>query len=201
MAYDFKKEQRTLYRPGEQLVVVDVPAMTFLTVRGHGDPNQPGSEYQQSIQLLYGLAYTIKMSKKGPVQPAGYFDFVVPPLEGFWWQEGINGMDYEQKEKLAFISCLRVPAYVTPAVFDWAAKEATAKKGLDFSRGNLQVLTEGKRVQVLHRGRLMMSPRRSASSSSLSSKITCSRTTLISGTTMKSTFPTHGARRRKSSKR
>ena len=152
MAYDFKKEQRTLYRPGEQPLVVDVPAMTFLTVWGHGDPNQPGSEYQQSIQLLYGLAYTIKMSKKGPVQPAGYFDFVVPPLEGFWWQEGINGMDYEQKEKLAFISCLRVPDYVTPAVFDWAVKEATAKKGLDFSRVNLQVLTEGKCVQVLHRG-------------------------------------------------
>lgn len=152
MAYDFKQAQKELYRPGEQPTLVDVPVMTFLTVRGQGDPNQPESEYQQSIQLLYSLAYTIKMSKKGTYQPAGYFDFVIPPLEGFWWQTGSRGMDYRHKEKLAFISCLRIPDYVTPATFDWAVREAGAKKELDFSRVSLRTFTEGKCVQALHRG-------------------------------------------------
>ena len=152
MAFDFKKAYKALYMPQNVPELITVPPANYIAVRGHGDPNEEGGAYKQAIEILYSVAYTLKMSYKTEHQIEGFFEYVVPPLEGFWWQEGINGMDYEQKEKLAFISCLRVPDYVTPAVFDWAVKEATAKKELDFSRVNLQVLTEGKCVQVLHRG-------------------------------------------------
>ncbi|KRL26139.1 hypothetical protein FD27_GL001275 [Limosilactobacillus frumenti DSM 13145] len=152
MAYDFKKEQKALYRPGKRPARIDVPQMTYLAVRGSGDPNMPDSEYQHSIQLLYSLAYTIKMSKMGDYQPANYFDFVVPPLEGFWWQPGVKGVDYQHKEKFHFISCIRMPDFVTPDVFQWAVHEATTKKQLDFSPVELLPVNEGQCVQVMHFG-------------------------------------------------
>ena len=149
MAYDFKKE---FYHPGKKPVVVAVPTMQFIAVQGKGDPNIEGSEYKKSIQLLYSIAYTIKMSKKETHKIKDYFDFVVPPLEGFWWQKGIQGIDYEHKEKFQFISCIRMPDFVTEDVFNWAKQEATKKKKMDFSKVQLVSLTEGKCVQIMHDG-------------------------------------------------
>lgn len=152
MAYSFKKEQKDLYNPGKRPMVIDVPAMNYLAVRGHGDPNAADSEYQRSIPLLYAVAYTIKMSKKGDHQLPGYFDFVVPPLEGYWWQDGVKGVDYDHKEKFSFISMIRMPDFVDQATFEWAVKEASAKKGLDLTKVEFLPQQEGLCVQALHIG-------------------------------------------------
>lgn len=152
MAYNFKKEQKDLYNPGKRPMVIDVPAMNYLAVRGHGDPNAADSEYQQSIPLLYAVAYTIKMSKKGDHQIPGYFDFVVPPLEGYWWQEGVKGIDYDHKEKFSFISMIRMPDFVDQATFEWAVKEASVKKRLDLAKVEFLSQHEGLCVQALHVG-------------------------------------------------
>lgn len=148
MAYDFKKEFRELYRPSSKPSILTVPPMSYIAVRGKGDPNTEGGEYQSSIPLLYGVAYTIKMSKKGPREIEGYFDFVVPPLEGFWWQERTNGeIDYARKDDFNFISCIRLPDFVTRDDFEWAVAEAAAKKKLDFSAVELLRVDEGLCVQ------------------------------------------------------
>lgn len=152
MAYDFKKEEKQFYKPGRKPKLIDIPKMTYIAVQGKGDPNIEGSEYKQSIQLLYSIAYTIKMSKMGTHKIKDYFDFVVPPLEGFWWQNGVQGVDYNHKEKFHFISCIRMPDFVTQDVFKWAKKEATTKKGLDFTPVKLITMTEGKCVQIIHVG-------------------------------------------------
>lgn len=152
MAYNFKKEQKDLYNPGKRPMVIDVPTMNYLVVRGHGDPNAADSEYQQSIPLLYAVAYTIKMSKKGDHQIPGYFDFVVPPLEGYWWQEGVKGIDYDHKEKFSFISMIRMPDFVDQATFEWAVKEASVKKRLDLAKVEFLSQHEGLCVQALHVG-------------------------------------------------
>lgn len=152
MAYNFKKEQKDLYNPGKRPMVIDVPAMNYIAVRGHRDPNAADSEYQQSIPLLYAVAYTIKMSKKGDHQIPGYFDFVVPPLEGYWWQEGVKGIDYDHKEKFSFISMIRMPDFVDQATFEWAVKEASVKKRLDLAKVEFLSQHEGLCVQALHVG-------------------------------------------------
>ena len=152
MAYDFKKEEKKFYRPSKKPTLIDVPTMTYLTVHGSGDPNQAGGEYQHALKLLYSLAYTIKMSKMGEYQPSGYFDFVVPPLEGFWWQPGVKGVDYQHKETFHFISAIRMPSFVTSEVFQWAVKEATAKKKLDFTPVKLTSIAEGQCAQIMHVG-------------------------------------------------
>ncbi|WP_283621067.1 GyrI-like domain-containing protein [Limosilactobacillus avium] len=152
MAYSFKKEQKDLYNLGKRPMVIDVPAMNYLAVRGHGDPNEINGEYQQSLQLLYPVAYTIKMSKKGDHHIPGYFDFVVPPLEGYWWQDGVKGVDYQHKERFNFISMIRLPDFVDQATFDWAIQTAQAKKGVDFSKVEFLPQHEGLCVQVLHVG-------------------------------------------------
>ena len=134
MAYDFKKEFKELYKPSSKPSILTVPPMSYIAVRGKGDPNIEGGEYQSAMPLLYGVAYTIKMSKKGPHEIEGYFDFVVPPLEGFWWQDPAGGqIDYARKGDFNFISCIRLPDFVTRDDFDWAVSEAAAKKKLDFS--------------------------------------------------------------------
>lgn len=152
MAYSFKKEQKDLYNPGKRPMVINVPAMNYLAVRGQGDPNAADSEYQRSIPLLYAVAYTIKMSKKGDHQIPGYFDFVVPPLEGYWWQDGVKGVDYDHKEKFSFISMIRMPDFVDQATFEWAVQEASAKKGLDLAKVEFLPQHEGLCVQALHVG-------------------------------------------------
>lgn len=152
MAFDYKKEYKEFYLPKNRPGIIEVPPMNFIAVRGKGDPNAEGSEYKESIGLLYGIAFTIKMSKKGDHRIEGYFDYVVPPLEGFWWQEGVQGMDYAHKEDFQFISVIRLPDFVTSKDFDWAIEEAARKKKTDFSRVEFFTYEEGLCVQCMHIG-------------------------------------------------
>ncbi len=152
MAFDYKKEYKEYYMPKAQPEIVSIPEMNFLAVRGRGDPNEEGGAYQKSIELLYGIAYTIKMSKKGEYQIEGYFDYVVPPLEGFWWQEGIQGFDPAKKEKFNWISVIRLPDFVRREDLDWALTEAANKKKQDFSLVEFLTIEEGICVQIMHIG-------------------------------------------------
>ena len=138
--------------PKNKPTIVDVPKMNYIAVRGKGNPNDEDGEYKQAIGLLYGIAYTIKMSKKTDHQINGFFDYVVPPLEGFWWQEGINGIDYSHKEDFCWISLIRLPDFVTKADFEWALEEATRKKKTDFSKAEFLTYHEGLCVQCIHIG-------------------------------------------------
>lgn len=152
MAFDYKREYKEFYAPKGGPSIVTVPRMNFIAVRGSGDPNREGGEYKQSIGQLYGVAYTIKMSKKGTRQIEGYFDFVVPPLEGFWWQDEVDGADYALKENFKWISVIRVPDFVKQPDFNWAVAEATKKKKADFSKVELMTYEEGLSVQCMHVG-------------------------------------------------
>ena len=152
MAFDFKKEYKEFYLPDKKPSVVLVPKMNYLAVRGQGDPNQKDGEYKQAIGLLYGIAFTIKMSKKGDHQIDGYFDYVVPPLEGFWWQPGVTGIDYAHKEDFRWIFVIRLPDFVTKADYNWAVDEATKKKKTDFSKVEYMTYDEGLCVQCMHIG-------------------------------------------------
>ena len=153
MAVDFKKVCKELYKPASKPSIVTVPPMSYVAVRGKGDPNTEGGEYQNALPLLYGIAYTVKMSKKGSRSIEGYFDFVVPPLEGFWWQDSPSGdIDYVRKDDFNFISCIRLPDFVSRDDFDWAVAEATTKKKLDFSAVELLKVDEGLCVQCMHTG-------------------------------------------------
>lgn len=153
MAFDFKKEYKAFYLPKAKPSIITVPKMNYIAVRGHGDPNAEAGEYKQSIGLLYAIAFTIKMSKKGTHKLKGYFDFVVPPLEGFWWQNGRNeSIDYRDKSSLNFISTIRLPEFVTKEEFDWAISEATSKKKRDFSKVEYFTYDEGECVQCMHVG-------------------------------------------------
>lgn len=152
MAFDFKKEYKELYFPKRKPAIIDVPAMRYAAVRGAGDPNIEGGAYKESIGVLYALAYTIKMSKMGDFKIEDYFDFVVPPLEGFWWQPGKRGIDYSHKEDFNWISAIRLPDFVTQDVFDWAKAQAAQKKGIDAGKAELLALDEGLCAQVMHIG-------------------------------------------------
>ena len=152
MPFDYKKEYKEYYQPPAKPTLVNVPPMNYIAVRGKGDPNEEDGEYKQAINLLYGIAFTIKMSKKGSRQIDGYFDYVVPPLEGFWWQEGVRGIDYAHKETFCWISLIRLPDFVSKPDFDWAVAEATAKKKTDFSKVEFLIYTEGLCVQCMHVG-------------------------------------------------
>lgn len=152
MAFDFKKEYKEFYLPPKKPGIVTVPAMNYIAVRGKGDPNDDNGEYKAGIGLLYGIAFTIKMSYKGSHKIDGYFQFVVPPLEGFWWQSGMKGIDYNHKENFDFISVIRLPDFVTKKDFDWAVAEATKKKKTDFSKVEFFTYDEGECVQCMHIG-------------------------------------------------
>ena len=152
MAFDFKKEYREFYLPKNKPQIVTVPKANFLGVRGQGDPNQEGGAYKAAIGVLYALAYTLKMSKLGDHQIEGHYDFVVPPLEGFWWQEGAEGFDYASKSAFHWISVIRLPDFVTKADFDWAVEEAGKKKKLDCSCAEFLTIDEGLCVQIMHLG-------------------------------------------------
>lgn len=152
MAFDYKKEYREFYLPKDTPSIVTVPRMNYIAVRGHGDPNVEGGEYKLSIELLYGVAYTIKMSRLGGRRIDGYFDFVVPPLEGFWWQDGSAGIDYSRKAELNWLSVLRLPDFVTEADLGWALAEAERKKKRDFSKVCFMSREEGVCVQCMHIG-------------------------------------------------
>lgn len=152
MAFDFKKEYKEFYLPKSKPGIVTIPSMNYIAVRGQGDPNLEDGEYKQAIGLLYGMAFTIKMSKMGDHRIDGYFDFVVPPLEGFWWQKGAEGVDYAHKEDFCWISVIRLPDFVTKAEFDWAVEEAARKKKADFSKVAFWPYEEGLCVQCMHSG-------------------------------------------------
>ncbi len=153
MAFDFKKEYKEFYMPKGKPSIVKVPKMNYVAVRGQGDPNAEDGDYQTAIGLLYAIAFTIKMSKKGSRQIEGYFDFVVPPLEGFWQQTGTDGgVDYSRKEYFQWISVIRLPDFVTEYDFRWAVEEATLKKRQDFSKVEFLTIEEGLCVQCMHIG-------------------------------------------------
>ena len=152
MPFDYKKEYKEFYLPPRTPGLVTVPAMNFLAVRGQGDPNQEGGAYKEALGLLYAVAFTIKMSKLGEHKLEGYFDYVVPPLEGLWWQEGVQGVDCAHKADFRWISLLRLPEFVTEDVFQWAIREATEKKQQDFSGVEFFSWEEGLCVQCMHLG-------------------------------------------------
>ena len=151
-AFDYKKEYKEFYLPPRKPQIVEVPEMNFLAVRGMGDPNEEEGDYKAAIGLLYSIAYTIKMSKMGKHRIEGYFDNVVPPLEGFWWQDGVQGVDYTRKDQFQWISLIRLPEFVTREEFDWAIQEASVKKQMDFSKVEFFTYHEGLCVQCMHIG-------------------------------------------------
>ena len=152
MAFDYKKEYKEFYLPPRKPGIVTVPPMNFVSVQGRGDPNEPGGEYQAAMELLYGIAFTIKMSYKGSHKIDGYFEYVVPPLEGLWHQEGVEGVDYAHKECFEWTSMIRLPDFVTKADFDWAVETASKKKKLDCSPAEFRTIDEGLCVQIMHIG-------------------------------------------------
>ena len=152
MAFDYKKEYKEFYMPKNKPGIIEIPKMNYIAVRGKGDPNDENGEYKASIALLYGIAFTIKMSYKGSHKIEGYFEYVVPPLEGFWWQDGKMNIDYSRKEDFNFISLIRLPDFVTKKDFDWAVKEAENKKKQKFSNVEFLTYDEGLCVQCMHIG-------------------------------------------------
>ncbi len=159
MPFDYKKEYKAFYLPPKTPGIIEIPPMHFVAVRGQGNPNEEGGAYQAAIGLLYGIAFTIKMSKMGDHRIDGYFDYVVPPLEGFWWQEGKTGIDYGDKSAFQWISVIRLPDFVARDDFDWAVDEATRKKKLDFSKAEYLTYDEGLCVQCMHIGAFDDEPR------------------------------------------
>lgn len=152
MAFDFKKEYKEFYLPKQKPEIIEVPKMNYIAVRGKGNPNAEGGEYQKAMEILYSLAYTIKMSYKTDYKIKGFFEYVVPPLEGFWWQENVDGIDYEDKDSFNWISCIRLPDFVEKEDFDWAVKTAEEKKRKDFSSAEFLTVEEGLCVQIMHIG-------------------------------------------------
>lgn len=152
MAFDFKKEYKEFYMPKGKPEIVTVPKANYIAVRGKGDPNDEGGAYQQAVGILYAVAYTLKMSYKTDYRIEGFFDYVVPPLEGFWWQDGVGGIDYSDKSTFNWISVIRLPDFVTQKDFDWATGEAEKKKHLDCSKAEFLTIDEGLCVQIMHIG-------------------------------------------------
>ena len=152
MAFDFKKEYKEFYMPKSKPEIVTVPKANYIAVRGEGDPNEEGGAYQAAIGVLYSVAYTLKMSYKTDHKIEGFFEYVVPPLEGFWWQDGIAGVDYSKKSAFHWISAIRLPDFVTEADLAWAVDTASKKKHIDCSSAEFLTVEEGLCVQILHVG-------------------------------------------------
>lgn len=152
MAFDYKKEYKEFYMPKNQPEIVTVPSMNYLAVRGKGNPNTGDGDYQRAIEILYALAYTLKMSYKTSYKIEGFFQYVVPPLEGFWWQAGVDGIDYNNKDTFQWISVIRLPDFITRTDFEWAVQTAREKKGLDCSVAEFMTVEEGRCVQMMHLG-------------------------------------------------
>ena len=152
MAFDFKKAYKEFYMPKNKPELIEVPPANYIAVRGKGNPNEEGGAYQRAISILYAIAYTLKMSYKTDHKIEGFFEYVVPPLEGFWWQDGFGGIDYSDKSAFHWISVIRLPDFVTRADFDWAVKAASQKKMLDCSSAEFMTIDEGLCVQIMHIG-------------------------------------------------
>ena len=152
MAFDYKKEYKEFYIPGGKPQIVEIPPMNYIAVRGEGNPNDENGAYKQAVGLLYALAYAIKMSPKAGYKIEGYFDYVVPPLEGFWWLAGADEIDFSHKEKYQWISVIRLPDFVSRKDFEWAVKEVERKKKMDCSKAEFMPVCEGLCLQVMHIG-------------------------------------------------
>ena len=152
MPFDFKKEYKEFYLPKNKPQIVNIPKANYIAIRGHGNPNEEGGAYQRAISVLYAVAYTLKMSYKTDYKIAGFFEYVVPPLEGFWWQDGICGVDYSKKDEFNWISIIRLPDFITRENFDWAVKTASEKKKIDCSKAEFLTIEEGLCVQIMHFG-------------------------------------------------
>ncbi|NMP37655.1 MAG: transcriptional regulator [Clostridiales bacterium] len=152
MAFDFKKEYKEFYMPGRKPELVSVPAANYIAVRGTGNPNDEDGAYKKAVGVLYAIAYTLKMSYMGEHKIEGFFQYVVPPLEGFWQQDGVDGFDPTRKETFKWISVIRLPDFITRADFDWAVRTATEKKKLDCSSAEFLSVDEGLCVQIMHIG-------------------------------------------------
>lgn len=158
MAFDFKKEYKEFYMPKNKPQIVEVPSMNYIAVRGQGDPNAENGEYQRAIGVLYAVAYTLKMSYKTDHKIEGFFEYVVPPLEGFWWQDKTVGVDYTDKDNFQWLSVIRLPDFVTEQEFAWAVATASEKKKLDCSTAQFVTIEEGLCVQIMHHGSFDLEP-------------------------------------------
>ena len=152
MPFDFKKEYKEFYLPKNKPQIVNVPKANYIAIRGQGNPNEEGGAYKQAIGILYAVAYTLKMSYKTDYKIDGFYEYVVPPLEGFWWQDGICGVDYSKKDEFNWISIIRLPDFITRENFDWAVKTASEKKKIDCSKAEFLTIEEGLCVQIMHFG-------------------------------------------------
>ena len=152
MSFDFKKEYKEFYLPKNKPQIVNVPKANYIAIRGQGNPNEEGGAYQRAISVLYAVAYTLKMSYKSDYKIDGFYEYVVPPLEGFWWQDGICGVDYSKKDEFNWISIIRLPDFITRENFDWAVKTASEKKKIDCSKAEFLTIEEGLCVQIMHIG-------------------------------------------------
>lgn len=152
MAFDFKKEFKEYYMPKNKPQIVDIPSMNYIAVRGKGNPNDEGGEYKKAIEVLYAVAYTLKMSYKTDYKIEGFFEYVVPPLEGFWWSDNGGDFDYSDKSELKWISVIRLPDFVTEKDFLWAVETASKKKKIDCSSAEFLTVAEGLCVQIMHNG-------------------------------------------------
>ena len=152
MPFDFKKEYKEFYMPAGKPEIVTVPRANYIAVRGNGNPNEEDGAYQKAIGVLYAVAYTLKMSYKTDYRIEGFYEYVVPPLEGFWWQEGVEGIDYSDKSSFCWISVIRLPDFITEKDFNWAVETATEKKKLDCSCAEFLTIDEGLCVQMMHTG-------------------------------------------------
>ena len=152
MVFDFKKEYKEFYMPKNTPEIVTVPKANYIAVRGKGNPNDEGGAYQNAIGVLYAIAYTLKMSYKTEHKIAGFFEYVIPPLEGFWWQDGIDGINYADKSSFHWISVIRLPDFVTKSDFEWAVETAAQKKKTDCSSAEFLTINEGECVQIMHVG-------------------------------------------------
>lgn len=152
MVFDYKKEYKEFYMPKNKPEIVQIPKANYIAVRGEGNPNEEGGAYKQAVGILYAVAYTLKMSHKSDHKIEGFFEYVVPPLEGFWWQENSDGIDYRNKETFHWISVIRLPDFITKEDFDWAVETATKKKKMDCSKAEFYTVEEGLCVQIMHIG-------------------------------------------------
>ena len=152
MPFDFKKEYKEYYMPKNKPQIVEIPTMNYIAVRGKGDPNDENGEYKRAIEVLYAVAYTLKMSYKTDYKIEGFFEYVVPPLEGFWWSEKGGAFDYADKSQLRWISVIRLPDFITEKDFQWAIETASKKKKLDCSAAEFLTINEGLCVQIMHNG-------------------------------------------------
>ncbi len=152
MAFDYKKEYKEFYLPKNKPQIIEIPKMNYISIKGKGNPNDENGEYQKALQILYPIAYTLKMSYKGEYKIKGFFEYVVPPLEGFWWQDNIKGVDLTNKDTFNWISVIRLPNFINQKDFDWAIEMVTNKKKIDCSKAEFLTIDEGLCVQIMHIG-------------------------------------------------